>query len=65
MLGTVRQTLARDPAPHGRGLHSWHDLPGACIEATRPLGWQLDGDHLGTADALRVEGVPAALRVVT
>ena len=64
MLATVRQTLDREPAPHGRGLHRRHDLPAATVEAARPLGWQLDGDHLGTADALRVEGVPAALRVV-
>jgi diacylglycerol kinase family enzyme len=64
MLRTVRQTLAREPAPRGRGVHRWHDLPTATVEASRPLGWQLDGDHLGTADALRVEGVAAALRVI-
>jgi diacylglycerol kinase family enzyme len=34
------------------------------VEASRPLGWQLDGDHLGTARALRVRDVPGALRVV-
>jgi diacylglycerol kinase family enzyme len=65
MLGTVRQVLAREPAPHGRGLHAWHDLRTATVEASRPLGWQLDGDHLGTAEALRVEGVASALRVIT
>jgi diacylglycerol kinase family enzyme len=64
MIGTVRQTLAREPDPRGRGLHRWHDLPAACVEASRPLGWQLDGDHLGTARALRVRDVPGALRVV-
>jgi diacylglycerol kinase family enzyme len=64
MLRTVHQTLAREPAPHGRGVHRWHDLPAATVEASRPLGWQLDGDHLGSADALRVEGVASALRVV-
>jgi diacylglycerol kinase family enzyme len=64
MLRTVRQTLAREPAPHGRGVHRWHDLPAATVEASRPLGWQLDGDHLGSAEALRIEGVASALRVV-
>jgi diacylglycerol kinase family enzyme len=64
MVRTVNQTLAREPAPRGRGLHRWHDLPAATVEASRPLGWQLDGDHLGAADALRVEGVADALRVV-
>ena len=64
MLGTVRQTLAREPAPRGRGVHRRHDLTGGTVEATRPLGWQLDGEYLGIAEALRVEGVAAALRVV-
>ena len=64
MLRTVRQTLAREATPHGRGVHRWHDLPAATVEASRPLGWQLDGDHLGSADALRIEGVASALRVV-
>jgi diacylglycerol kinase family enzyme len=64
MLGTVRQTLAREPAPRGRGLHRQHDLAHATVEASRPLGWQLDGEYLGSAEALRVEGVASALRVV-
>jgi diacylglycerol kinase family enzyme len=64
MLRTVGQVLATRPDPHGRRLHGRHDLAEACVEAARPLPWQLDGDHLGTATALRVRGVPAALRVV-
>ena len=36
----------------------------ARVTATRPQGWQVDGDHLGTATGLRVRHVPAALRVV-
>jgi diacylglycerol kinase family enzyme len=64
MLRTLGQVLATRPDPHGRRLHGRHDLAEACVEAARPLPWQLDGDHLGTATALRVRGVPAALRVV-
>jgi diacylglycerol kinase family enzyme len=64
MLRTLRQTLAAEPAPKGRGLHRWHDLEELTLTADRPLGWQLDGDHLGTATGLRVRHVPAALRVV-
>jgi len=64
MLHTVRQVLARRPDARGRGVHRWHDLDEISLTAGRPQGWQLDGDHLGTATALRVRNVPAALRVV-
>ena len=64
MLHTIRQTLAREPDARGRGVHRWHDLDEVTLTASRPQGWQLDGDHLGTATGLRVRNVPAALRVV-
>jgi diacylglycerol kinase family enzyme len=64
MLRTLAQTLARDPDPRGHGLHRWHDLPELTLTASRPQGWQVDGDHLGTATGLRLRAVPAALRVV-
>jgi diacylglycerol kinase family enzyme len=64
MLRTLRQTLARTADPRGRGVHRWHDLEQVMVTADRPQGWQLDGDHLGAATALRVRHVPAALRVV-
>jgi diacylglycerol kinase family enzyme len=64
MLHTVRQTLAREPDARGRGVHRWHDLEELTLSASRPQGWQVDGDNLGTATGLRVRHVPAALRVV-
>jgi diacylglycerol kinase family enzyme len=64
MLRTLRQILAPEPHPRGRGLFRWHDLPELTLTASRPQGWQLDGDHLGTAIGLRLRSVPAALRVV-
>jgi diacylglycerol kinase family enzyme len=64
MLRTLRQTLARTPDARGRGVHRWHDLEELSLVASRPQGWQVDGDHLGTATGLRVRHVPAALRVV-
>jgi diacylglycerol kinase family enzyme len=64
MLRTLSQTLARDPDAHGRRVHREHDLEELVVTATRPLGWQVDGDYLGTATGLRVHNVPAALRVV-
>jgi diacylglycerol kinase family enzyme len=65
MLRTVRQTLSRSPDPRGRRLYRRHDLPEVGLTASRPQGWQLDGDHMGMATALRAEHVPHALRVVT
>jgi diacylglycerol kinase family enzyme len=64
MLGTLRQVMAPAPAVRGRRVHRWHDQPEVALSATRPQGWQLDGDHLGTATGLRLRSVPAALRVV-
>ena len=65
MLRTLRQTLAREPDARGRGVHRRHDLEELTLTASRPQGWQVDGDHLGTATALRLRAVPAALRVVS
>jgi diacylglycerol kinase family enzyme len=64
MLHHVRQTMAAWPDARGRGVHRWHDLPELQLTASRPQGWQVDGDHLGTATGLRVTSVPDALRVV-
>jgi diacylglycerol kinase family enzyme len=64
MLRTLRQTLAREPDARGRGVYRKHDLEQLTVTASRPQGWQVDGDHLGTATGLRVRHVPAALRVV-
>jgi len=64
MLHHVRQTMAARPDARGRGVHRWHDLAEVTLTSTRPQGWQLDGDHLGTATGLRVRSVTDALRVV-
>jgi diacylglycerol kinase family enzyme len=64
MLHTLRQALAHRPDARGRGVYRGHDLEELTLTAVRPQGWQVDGDHLGTATGLRVRHVPAALRVV-
>jgi diacylglycerol kinase family enzyme len=64
MTRTFLQTIAPRPDARGRGVHRLHDLPQVTLRAERPQRWQLDGDHLGTAGALRLQSVPAALRVV-
>ncbi|WP_092196254.1 diacylglycerol/lipid kinase family protein [Blastococcus tunisiensis] len=65
MLHTLRQALSREPDARGRGVHRWHDLEELSLTAVRPQGWQVDGDHLGTAIGLRLRHVPGALRVVS
>jgi diacylglycerol kinase family enzyme len=64
MLHHLSQTMAARPDARGRGVHRWHDLGGLTLTSSRPQGWQLDGDHLGTATGLRIRSVPDALRVV-
>jgi diacylglycerol kinase family enzyme len=64
MLNNLRQALARSADPRGSAVHRWHDLEELRLAASRPQGWQVDGEHLGTATGLRVRHVPAALRVV-
>jgi diacylglycerol kinase family enzyme len=64
MLRTLRQTLATDADPRGRRLYRRHDLDEISLIASRPQGWQVDGDHMGLASALRARTVPDALRVV-
>jgi diacylglycerol kinase family enzyme len=64
MLHHVREVFAARPDVRGTGVHRWHDLDELTLTARRPQGWQLDGDHLGTATGLRVRSVPSALTVV-
>ena len=64
MLHHVREVFAARPDVRGDGVHRWHDLAELTLTARRPQGWQLDGDHLGTATGLRVRHVPDALTVV-
>ncbi len=63
MLRALRSALVARP-PRGRGVHHRHDLAELTLTAERPQGWQVDGDHLGTATGLRLRSVPDALRVL-
>ena len=55
-ISAMPQTYtAQAPGPRGR-------KPAG---SSRPQGWQVDGDHLGTATGLRLRSVPHALRVVS
>jgi diacylglycerol kinase family enzyme len=64
MLHHIRHVFRARPDARGPGVRRLHDLPELTLTASRPQGWQLDGDHLGTATGLRLRAVPEALRVV-
>jgi diacylglycerol kinase family enzyme len=64
MLRTLRKALASNPDARGRAVHRWHDVAELTVTADRPQGWQVDGEHLGTATGLRLRSVPEALRVI-
>jgi diacylglycerol kinase family enzyme len=64
MLRHLRSTMADRPDVRGRAVHRRHDLTELVVTSARPQDWQLDGDHLGPATALRVRSIPDALEVV-
>jgi diacylglycerol kinase family enzyme len=66
---TVARTLAqmltpRDEPPRGRAVVTGHDLPEIVVQADRPVAFQLDGEYMGEAEAVRFRSVPRALRVI-
>jgi len=64
MIATVSRTLRDGAEAGGRRVRLWHDVDQLTLTAGRPLGWQVDGEHLGETTALRVQHAQAALRVV-
>jgi diacylglycerol kinase family enzyme len=63
-LRTVRHILAKDGHPHGRQVVSLHDLTGLDLTATTELPFQVDGDLVGTRQAVHLEAVAQALDVM-
>jgi diacylglycerol kinase family enzyme len=60
----VAQILSRRPDPRGKRILRLHDLAGFTLRATRPIGFQVDGEFLGERDKVEFAAVPTALRVV-
>ena len=58
-LGIGRATVGSSPSVDVRT-----DVADAVIAASRPVPWQVDGDHLGEATTLSVRHVPDALDLV-
>ena len=63
-LRHLRQILADDPRPRGKRVVRVHDADELLLTATHPVPFQVDGDDLGDADAVRLTAVPDAVDVV-
>ena len=63
-LRHVRQALASRPNPRGRAVLRRHDLAELTLTADEPVGFEVDGDYLGTRESVTYRSVPDALRVV-
>lgn len=63
-LRHLRQVLADEPRPHGRGLLTVHDAAELVLSARVPQPFQLDGEDLGDRSRVVLQAVPAALSVV-
>ncbi len=63
MLRHSRQLLAGVP-PRGPHLVTRHDAATITLTASRPMAFQLDGDHLGDIESVTLRAVPHAIDVV-
>jgi diacylglycerol kinase family enzyme len=62
---TLRQMLTeRASPPRGRAVISGPDLASICLQADRPVAFQLDGEYMGEAEKVTFRSVPRALRVI-
>jgi diacylglycerol kinase family enzyme len=59
----LAQTVRNRPHIRGRGTYQAHDLPGFVLRSSRPLPFQVDGDHLGERESIRFWAIPSALAV--
>lgn len=64
MLRLLRRALLNRPVTKLPHIRTWHDADRYELRSERPLPWHVDGDYVGTADALRLRRVPDALTVV-
>jgi len=66
-LGGTFLDAVRGAGSARRGVEVWEDVTAVRVEAiaeTRPMSYQVDGDHLGEFPALDFEHAPGALRLV-
>ncbi|KZM71565.1 diacylglycerol kinase family lipid kinase [Nocardia terpenica] len=63
-LWVTRQLLASDADPKARTLFRVDDVPSVRIEASEPIGLQIDGDFIGRRNVVDFTAVPQVLGVV-
>jgi diacylglycerol kinase family enzyme len=65
ILSAVGQMLLiRRRSPRGRNVLTVTGLESLTVRSERPVAFQVDGDYLGQAEAVKFQFVPHALRVV-
>ncbi len=65
MLSAVFRSSGSLDSIHPSVIHRANDVHTVTVSGSQPFEHQLDGDHLGTVDELRIEWEPDALRLVT
>ncbi|QIS22365.1 diacylglycerol/lipid kinase family protein [Nocardia terpenica] len=63
-LWVTRQLLASDGDPKARTLFRIDDVPSVRIEASEPIGLQIDGDFIGRRNVVDFTAAPQVLGVV-
>ncbi|WP_306360134.1 diacylglycerol kinase family protein [Nocardia sp. CC227C] len=63
-LGIARQLLAPNGNPKGDKLFRVDDSPSVRVEASEPIGLQIDGDFIGRRNMVNFTAVPDVLEVV-
>ncbi|WP_054815075.1 diacylglycerol/lipid kinase family protein [Nocardia arizonensis] len=63
-LSLTRQLLSADGNPKASNLFREDDVPSVRVEATEPIGLQIDGDFIGKRNVVDFTSVPEVLEVV-
>jgi diacylglycerol kinase family enzyme len=63
-LRLIRQALLAPTDRSTKRLVRLHDVADFTVRASRPMAFQVDGDHLGTRETVRFRSYPDVLRVV-
>ncbi len=63
-VGQMLCTPGRNRAPRGRDLLSVIGSESLTLRSARPIAFQVDGEYLGETEAVKIQFVPDALRVV-
>ncbi len=60
----LQMLLIRSRPPRGRYLTTVHGARSLTVHSARPIAFQVDGEYLGEIEAIEIQFIPHALRVV-